>query len=449
MISLNGNTLNINVFFNEYDAYETYEYSLRIAKSFSINKTSDLEWRLLKEEIPTSVTPQTIGANISFEDIPYNFIPYSMYNFVHVKVVITGIEGVHEIYAGCVSDNRYNQILYNNNECETYYKGRKCLLSPFENKKKLNLLMIGSSFCYYYVKELVAIAATIGIDLTIGNIYHSGAKIGVYGDPTKDAYDKWITSDPQTKALNLYITDKTERKTALGGSSSEYKAHTFNECISYRTDWDIITIQHHFGASDKLQDCYNNINEGSYGGLQIIINKIKEYMPNAILGMQEEWAYGLGHEEIDGDEEKQEKTYRVIQNVTKRIANEYKLFYVPTGDAWQYARKNTLVGDNLNRRILGPGFNVLTTNPSDTGVGDYYHDGDIGGGRYLNACVWFEILFGQSCIGNTYRPEYPVTSDKAPNLDPNYNKINSSNTNDNEEYIKILQEAAHKAVLLM
>ena len=38
--------------------------------------------------------------------------------------------------------------------------------------------------------------------------------------------------------------------------------------------------------------------------------------------------------------------------------------------------------------------------------GDYYHAGDIGGGQYLTACVWFETITGLSCLGNPYRPVY-------------------------------------------
>lgn len=432
MVSLNGSTLNINVFFNEYDEYETYKYSLMIAKSFSINKTSDLEWRLLSEEIPTSVNPQTIGANISFENISYNFIPYSMYNFIHIKVVITkDTTVIKELYAGCVSDSRYVQTMYNNQSCETYSKGRKCLLSPFENKKKLNLLMIGSSFCYYYVEELVALAETIGVDLTLGNMYKSGASMKEYKD--------YVDGDPNNK-LNLFITDKNGRRKVKSSTS-------WQDCISYKSDWDIITIQHHFGASSDLQKSYSDVATN----IGTVLEAVKNKFPNAVLGMQEEWAYGIGYDKSAtggkkiGTKEKQQETYRVIQNVTKRIANEYGLFYVPTGDAWQYARQSTAVDDNLNRRILGSNFSVLIEAPENTGEGDYYHDGDIGGGRYLNACVWFETLFGQSCIGNTYRPQYPIDDDRL-NLNPDYNKMNSDNS---EEYIKILQEAAHKAVLLM
>lgn len=49
---------------------------------------------------------------------------------------------------------------------------------------------------------------------------------------------------------------------------------------------------------------------------------------------------------------------------------------------------------------------------------------DIGGGQYLNACVWFETLSGLSCLGNTFRPDYELS----------------------ETLIEVLQQAAHEAV---
>ena len=44
-------------------------------------------------------------------------------------------------------------------------------------------------------------------------------------------------------------------------------------------------------------------------------------------------------------------------------------------------------------------------------------------GEYLGACVWYEILFGESAVGNSYVPK---------GLDT--------------EYARFLQETAHKAV---
>lgn len=61
---------------------------------------------------------------------------------------------------------------------------------------------------------------------------------------------------------------------------------------------------------------------------------------------------------------------------------------------------------------------------SNGNLGDYSHDGDIGGGQYLNACVWLETLTGTSCIGNTFRPNYDLS----------------------EDMIDMLQQAAHEAV---
>ena len=59
----------------------------------------------------------------------------------------------------------------------------------------------------------------------------------------------------------------------------------------------------------------------------------------------------------------------------------------------------------------------------------------MGGGQYLNAAVWFEVITGQSVIGNTYRPVYKYNGTEIP--------LNSEMTYER------LQEAAHQAVLDM
>jgi hypothetical protein len=61
---------------------------------------------------------------------------------------------------------------------------------------------------------------------------------------------------------------------------------------------------------------------------------------------------------------------------------------------------------------------------------DLSHDGDVGGGQYLNACVWYEVLFGESCVGNTFRPNY---------------KYNGTSMNMLID-VETLQQAAHQAV---
>ena len=62
---------------------------------------------------------------------------------------------------------------------------------------------------------------------------------------------------------------------------------------------------------------------------------------------------------------------------------------------------------------------------------DFTHDGDIGGGQYLNACVWYEILTGLDCRKLSYRQKC-IFKDKDLSL--------------SEEKTLLLQNAAHGAV---
>ena len=56
--------------------------------------------------------------------------------------------------------------------------------------------------------------------------------------------------------------------------------------------------------------------------------------------------------------------------------------------------------------------------------GDNYHDGDTGGGQFLNACVWYEVITGESCLENEFVPMYGLEETK----------------------ITAIKEAAHQAV---
>ena len=87
----------------------------------------------------------------------------------------------------------------------------------------------------------------------------------------------------------------------------------------------------------------------------------------------------------------------------------------------QYFREDSGLPDTLTAR-LGYGTNH---------EGDYYHDGDIGGGQLLTACVWFECLSGLSCLDSNYVPVYT------------YNKETFTLS---DELVTAIRAAAHKAV---
>ena len=63
--------------------------------------------------------------------------------------------------------------------------------------------------------------------------------------------------------------------------------------------------------------------------------------------------------------------------------------------------------------------------------GDGTHDGDVGGGQLLNACVWYEVLTGKDCRENPYAPVY---------------QWEGNTYTLNETMVRMLKEAAHRAV---
>lgn len=95
--------------------------------------------------------------------------------------------------------------------------------------------------------------------------------------------------------------------------------------------------------------------------------------------------------------------YESIVNAVKQADNEIDFdIIIPCGTAIQNGRTSSL-GDTFNR--------------------DGYHL-QLTYGRYTAACTWFEAVFGESVVGNSYAPEGVTPLQK-----------------------QIAQEAAHAAVI--
>ena len=271
-----------------------------------------------------------------------------------------------------------------------------------EEKEVKNILMIGNSFCYYYVEELCGIAKADGYELNVANLYKSGAALS----------EHYNSYQQDTKIATLYLTTSQKRR--------EWGPHTFKEALEFANerlggDWDVISLQgnsYYAWLGDLEQHTSKNL---PYA--KTLYDYIRETHPEASLYWHQMWAYEVGYNQ---GENKQVKTiehrtsmYEIRKAASYAVAEATGVRIMPTGDAWEIARRNELIGTTLCQRKSING-----------GEGDYYHDGDIGGGQYLNACVWYEVLMGKSCIGNTWRPTYDLS----------------------EEKIAILQAAAHEAV---
>ena len=283
------------------------------------------------------------------------------------------------------------------------------------SKKEIkNILMIGNSFCYYFTQELYNIALADGYELNVANLYKSGCSV-------KEHWE-WLNNGATNYTMHMV-------NTRYKGTFKQLKANTIQGALDYAkkelgSDWDVITYQNHFYPS--LASNYNNALNATATYAKQLFDRTREEHPDTLFYWHQTWAYEVGYGMADkyvegvsvpGEKmdsvEKQTQTYENIKKVSQEIAKENGVNLIPCGDAWQIARADARVGDTM-----------CTRKGTNGDLGDYYHDGDIGGGQYLNACVWYEVLMGKSCIGNKWRPDYDLS----------------------EEKIVALQEAAHAAV---
>lgn len=254
----------------------------------------------------------------------------------------------------------------------------------------LNILLIGHSFCYYFTDELYGMLEAAGIKARVCNLYYSGCLL--------ESHHEWWKTDA-ANYQDFVTVDETGRKNTGEGISLREAIATQN--------WDIISLQpgidfYNRTAAVMLNDTQTARTE--------LLGFLKQKFPNAQMYWHQFWAFQEGYSRDDytvDSPDKQDIYYKEALYFAKVTCEEFGLVRVNTGYAWQLVRKGGY--DNLCDRIAG---------------NDYYHDGDIGGGQYLNACVWFEYITGQSCIGNTYRPDYELS----------------------EDMITTLQNAAHQAV---
>lgn len=260
---------------------------------------------------------------------------------------------------------------------------------------ELNILMIGNSFCYYYVEELYGMLAAAGYkNVNVCNVYYSGC--------TLDKHWSWFKSG---SANYEYFTTNDTGRNSVKNVNLEF-------CLKQR-NWDIISLQESLnklrtiGAERHAQLTQKYLTD--------LWGYIKEQYPLSRYLWHQTWAYQIGYN-LDGyvmeTLEQQRTDTQIMKDYSLSVSKEYGLERVPTGAAWQIIRDGGY--DNLCARLA-----------INSGEGDYYHDGDIGGGQYLNACVWFEIITGKSCVGNTYSPDYGMFVE-----------------------MSTLQEAAHRAILL-
>ena len=198
--------------------------------------------------------------------------------------------------------------------------------------------------------------------------------------------------------------------------------------------WDVVTIQqasHDSWRPETFQPWAGNI-----------IAYVKKHAPQAEVVIQQTWAYRADHPQLLPGSEwgvSQDEMYeRLTENYTK-LARDYKLRIIPTGYAVQLTRRNSerkfvnydpALIDTLAWPDLPPQAGDVVGQCSwrkNPDTGELYLNRDLihlnPRGQYLQACVWFAMLYGKKVS------EIRLVPDELANSD-----------------VKFLQETAQQAV---
>ena len=201
--------------------------------------------------------------------------------------------------------------------------------------------------------------------------------------------------------------------------------------------WDFVTIQQ---ASIKSHDV------ATYRPFAKQLREyIKQHAPHADLLIHQTWAYRRDDPRFavakpkTGEPATQAEMYRMLTDAYTTIAAELGLRRIPVGDAFYLADTDPRLGYQPDKSYdfqqkepttlpnqthsLHVGWRLTKEKSGSQKLTmDGHHANSAG--EYLGACVWYEVLFGDSAIGNEFIPTGLAKDDA-----------------------RFLQETSHKAVI--
>ena len=274
--------------------------------------------------------------------------------------------------------------------------------------KTVRLLTIGNSFSQNATRYLSDLAKAGGHELIHKPLVIAGAPLELHATMARKH-----AQDPLDKA-GLYSTGR--------GLQEELQADK----------WDFVTIQQASILSHDLAT-YRPYARRLY-------DIIRTNAPQAEVVMHETWTYRCDDPRFaakapkPGEPATQEAMYRGLTNAYRTIAGQLGVRLLPVGEAFYLADTDPKWGYRPD-----PEFNPKTA--QSPALPDQAHSLNMGwrwdgkklnfdghhanvAGQYLGACVFYEVMFGESVVGNGFNPK---------RLDP--------------DYARFLQETAHRAVL--
>lgn len=271
---------------------------------------------------------------------------------------------------------------------------------------ELNILLLGNSLSYYWPDELWGMLNAAGYEnVTICNIYYDGC--------TFAQHLRWLLAGESH--YRLCINDATGRHTQ--------EKMDLVSCLAYK-QWDIISMQQAAGQMNRAENGEETFRETLAKSMPWLYAYLRGEHPNAKFYWPQIWPVALGRGMVT-TVEIQEKVTAGYHNIAKDVCAEYNMTNVPMGDAWALVRHDPVVTEGGTKTLTT---RIFKEKPNHD---DSVHDGDVGGGQYLNACVWYEVITQKNCKDNTFRPKYV---------------LDGQDLSLSEEKIALLQNAAHTAV---
>ena len=224
------------------------------------------------------------------------------------------------------------------------------------------ILAIGNSFSEDALEHFVnGLAKAAGKRIVIGNMYIGGSNLALHQQNAEN--DAAVYSYRKIDAQgNRVVLENTSIAMAVADEQ-----------------WDYISFQQVSQESGQ----YNTF----VTPLPALFDYVKQRATNPEVQyvLHQVWAYAQqsthpGFVNYNNDQQTMYAAIIDAYNQAKTLIGADLI--VPDGTAIQNGR-TSYVGDNLNR--------------------DGYHLNALG--QYIVSCTWFEALFGQSVIGNRYRPE--------------------------------------------
>ena len=295
---------------------------------------------------------------------------------------------------------------------------------PTEDEE-FNMLMVGNSYSYYWLDELWGLLDAAGYEnVRICDVYYSGCRF--------DQHWKWYVNGEGNYAFQIFGSTKRKTWADVG----------LEECMSY-ANWDYIGFQQSgtYMYGGGTEEGPAKFAESVYKDLPNLYRLMYQNFPQAQFLWVQHWVHEVGTSDEGGlkSQEAQDAYYQGYKDFAYEICPLYGFTNVPLGDAWQAIRHDPLFyeagnGDYPIKTMHTRLYNSKFVSTEEITYDDLSHDGDIGGGQYLNACVWFEVLTHRSVVGNTFRPSY-------------FHSQKNQTYTFTEEQIEKIQGAAHDAVV--